>query len=913
MIKFVFVSFVIWTIPHLSNAQNPDSLLAQGKALYSKNQIDTVTVFRLYKSAQDKYLAQKKYDGYVQSTMCIGAVYDNEGIDYQRAIREYRRGEKYFGRISLPTHFNANLMLAGALQRAEKLAESEQYFLKNEDLLSKNKGLISRLDPQFLFAFYGRYGKLAEVLGDYQRALILYEKMLCLSENPALNEMLNYGLTYKANLHTARGEYAKAVELFERAKPISFYTIDLSEIYAYKANCYLKMKQLDKAESEINKAFELFRKSKQNNQEVINKSYEKNLYLIFAKLQKALNKPQQAKEAFLKVLALGQYKNTALSAEAFLGLGELSENKSKQEAKNYYQKAIEAVWLNAKKENFRDILSSKECFVALRHKANAEDGTQAIKTFRLAIKLAEKIRIGYESADAKLFFSEEIRPIYAEALEAVWKYSAQKEKDAFEFIEKSKESVLADALRENEIRPKTIDAAKILEEQSLRRQITQNRLLLSQEPSDSLAKVNLLNAEMSQIRLIKSFEEHNQAYFRLKYQSAVMPLAAFQQALDPQTLWVSYLEGKDFLYVLAIGNSQQKFCEIAKTQLFETHLQQLLLAVNTRPGMKIYQGTASSKYVYQHLISPIASLFSSKTRLVFSKDGLLHYLPFDVLEKEGTKDFLIKKYAVSYAHTATMLLEKTSANPKASNILAFAPFTKEVPETTSNDSSLNFLPASEIEVNTIGGRIYTGNLATKNQFLEQYRSHGILHFATHAQIDDQNPDRSFIAFYPDSTHFRLYTNELYDLSLQNSRLVVLSACQSGKGRLAKGEGLLSLARAFLYAGCPSVVASLWNANDRSTAYISTRFHENLQKHQSLDLALQNAKLNYFSSEIGQELDHPYYWSHLVLIGYREGFEAGYTAYLLALGLVIIFVLCVLYWKKLSELDSQTNDDEYPDL
>ena len=99
MIKFVFVSFVIWTIPHLSNAQNPDSLLAQGKALYSKNQIDTVTVFRLYKSAQDKYLAQKKYDGYVQSTMCIGAVYDNEGIDYQRAIREYRRGEKYFGRI----------------------------------------------------------------------------------------------------------------------------------------------------------------------------------------------------------------------------------------------------------------------------------------------------------------------------------------------------------------------------------------------------------------------------------------------------------------------------------------------------------------------------------------------------------------------------------------------------------------------------------------------------------------------------------------------------------------------------------------------------------------------------------------------------------------------------------------------
>src|ERR1041385_508618 len=105
------------------------------------------------------------------------------------------------------------------------------------------------------------------------------------------------------------------------------------------------------------------------------------------------------------------------------------------------------------------------------------------------------------------------------------------------------------------------------------------------------------------------------------------------------------------------------------------------------------------------------------------------------------------------------------------------------------------------------------------------------HLATHAIVSNDEPLNSFIAFYPsnDPNDYRLYAREIYNMDLDSTELVILSACETGTGKLVKGEGLMSLSRAFAYAGCPNIITSLWKAEDKATSFITRRLHVYLDK------------------------------------------------------------------------------------
>src|SRR5690606_9843172 len=158
------------------------------------------------------------------------------------------------------------------------------------------------------------------------------------------------------------------------------------------------------------------------------------------------------------------------------------------------------------------------------------------------------------------------------------------------------------------------------------------------------------------------------------------------------------------------------------------------------------------------------------------------------------------------------------------------------------------LGASKKEVEKIGGSIYLEKAATKQVFLKVAKSYGIIHLATHARADSEKPLNSFIAFYPEpdssGAGYRLYTDELYNYRLDSAKLVVLSACEAGGGKLVRGEGIISLARAFAYAGCPNIVTTLWQASDRAAALITAGLHQYLKEGYSKDAALRLAKLDY---------------------------------------------------------------------
>jgi CHAT domain-containing protein len=186
-------------------------------------------------------------------------------------------------------------------------------------------------------------------------------------------------------------------------------------------------------------------------------------------------------------------------------------------------------------------------------------------------------------------------------------------------------------------------------------------------------------------------------------------------------------------------------------------------------------------------------------------------------------------------------------------------------------STLSNLPWSHFEVgsisNEISGEAYYDESASESVFKSEAGKHGIIHIATHAFTDDESPSYSRLLFNSNGNSGDdgiLYAYEIYNLRL-NSELAVLSSCNTGMGRLVKGEGIFSLARAFMYAGVPSVVMSLWDIDDRSTAEIVVGFYKRLSNGETKSDALRNVKLDYLRQS-DQLTANPVYWAGLVSIG-----------------------------------------------
>lgn len=146
----------------------------------------------------------------------------------------------------------------------------------------------------------------------------------------------------------------------------------------------------------------------------------------------------------------------------------------------------------------------------------------------------------------------------------------------------------------------------------------------------------------------------------------------------------------------------------------------------------------------------------------------------------------------------------------------------------------------------------------------------------------------------------MYEREIYNLDLKSAKLVILSACETGNGQLVSGEGVVSLSRAFSYAGCKSVITSLWKADDKSTAFILKRLHAYLQEGFAKDDALQKAKQDYLANrDIDDKYKTPFYWAHLLLIGDREPIrKSGFRVDVpVIVSLFLVLVGFLLYKKR----------------
>ncbi|NOT76547.1 MAG: CHAT domain-containing protein [Cyclobacteriaceae bacterium] len=532
---------------------------------------------------------------------------------------------------------------------------------------------------------------------------------------------------------------------------------------------------------------------------------------------------------------------------------------------------------------------------SLRLKAQALEAKHFGKTLRLTEltsalsclyscdSLIDDIRFHSSDENDKIELGSSANEVYEDGVRVAHAMSEmtinfkQYEQAAFYFAEKSKSAVLQESIADAEAKSFAgIPEALLDEEKTLKASIATLTQKLSQKPSveeEKLLRESLFNLNQKYETFTKQLEKNYPDYFDLKYNQTTPSIADIQKILDNKTAIVCYFiaEKNQRLYSFIISKSKFRIYNSTMPSDFD----RLIKGFNN----SLYFSVADS---YSRISNQLSKLLlrgisPGYKDIVIIPGGRLGTMPFEALstskiiehQSYSTIDYLAKKYSISYEFSAGLLLQKSRSSKQSqpSSIFLCAPITFPVKD------NLDDLPGTEKEVSNIAqlfastAMIAKGTDANesliKSGKLSEYR---YLHFATHGIVDEESPElsRIYLQSAP-SEDGNVFSGEIFNLKL-NADLTVLSACQTGLGKFSKGEGVIGLSRALVYAGAKNIMVSYWSVSDESTSELMTSFYEKLLAQSSPNFreALQQAKTEMIKKSTYAA---PYYWAPFVLIGF----------------------------------------------
>lgn len=383
-------------------------------------------------------------------------------------------------------------------------------------------------------------------------------------------------------------------------------------------------------------------------------------------------------------------------------------------------------------------------------------------------------------------------------------------------------------------------------------------------------------------------------YFQLKYNSFFTSLETIRNNLHFKQALVEYVFADTILYTFIVDDQQKKVITQEIDSSFANDCIQYYKLLQSQEFDKNVHDTYEqyvtlARKFYKVLVEPVRKI-TDRGEIIFVPDGELMYLPFETFLTEDVDTeyidylhlpYLIHDLSVGYSYSATLLFNQRR-HPVAGNreVLAFAPayenlLDNEQPEVwnrQSNPDLLIPLLGAREEVRDIAqllpARVFLDYEATEHNFKKYSEDFSVLHLAMHTIMNDDEPMYSRLAFARTENDTMedhdLFTYEIYNLDL-NADMVVLSSCSSGYGKIQKGEGMMSMARGFMYAGCPTIVMTLWQVSDKSSAELMSHFYKYLKQGKSKNEALRRAKIDYIHAS-DKLKSNPYFWSSFLVVG-----------------------------------------------
>lgn len=697
------------------------------------------------------------------------------------------------------------------------------------------------------------------------------------------------------------GDYDRAMENLQKALAIdkklgddgniSKDLINIGEIHRRQGLLTGSSTELFQALVRFNDALELSRKTKDSKTEMIALNNLGATYSHLGDNHKALASFLSGFESSTKarnIEAMGMLLNNIGIVYSQLG--------NYEESTKYYQKAIDlALSISGGK-----ILWEAYLEIADSYKKQGK-WDAALDNYKKSISVIENIRSGISTEDLKATYlgtDKRIDAYYNMIDLYVRRYQERgdqtDETEAFDYLERAKARAFLDSIEVSKLNLTVgIDQKLLNKETELMNDISRlhTKLLAPELSSDQRNTItaDLSNYEDELDSTKREIREASPAYANLNYPSTVTLAEAQNNLIGEGVVCFAYILGKENSYAFAISKDDIDIFPLPNKIQIQNLVQEHLRSI-TDPANQVFP---AANQLFEMLIRPG---LKQNTRTIFIvPDDVLYLVPFETLSmKTGSRDWLIKEFKVAYIPSLSSLRElqdrrrSRGSRGLQKDILAigdpnYGPPGDNEPANASASSEQNPSPAyysrfeplkySGQEVKEIASLfkprrrdVLLGDLATEENFKrENLADYRIIHFAAHAVVDDKKPARSAIvlslAQNRDEDGF-IQMREVFGLKL-SADLVTLSACETGLGRLLRGEGIEGLNRAFFYAGASSVLMSLWAINDQASYQLLERFYTHLRSSNSIMSALRRAKLEMIDSGV---LEHPYYWAGFVVTG-----------------------------------------------
>jgi CHAT domain-containing protein len=641
----------------------------------------------------------------------------------------------------------------------------------------------------------------------------------------------------------------------------------------------------------------------------------------------------------LKLLKVYQLESRGPASGFYLSFGDyFREVNQIDSALVYYQKSIIAASQGFKllepkyNPEIDKIYQQDYCLQSLIRKAsifsdlfnktkNRDYAKQALQSYTLAEQLLTLGRSELDLDESKWNFMDANFRLYENALSLLYTSQQMVENEidqCFFFMESSKSKSLSDALAIAQATDEVMASDSALQFLSAqKRQIHNLRDQINEftEQGNSGTEIEKLRYAMvdadRKIQIMEAkINEKYPTYLPLKYSYKLPSLDAVKEYTRKNKICViEYFWGLDDVYALGIFGDNIRFKKLGSSDTLEKKInavrQFLTSRKNSFDQKTVISFSQNSFGLYQDIISPFSDLISLSKRLVVVPDGILSQLPLEVLTKSsGGKsfhklDYLINDHIVSYAFSSAYLLQPSPLITKDNRMLAFAFTGGNTMRSFKSTNGLNELTGSDDELRSLhekfsDGTYLTGLDVTETNFKTMSPEYSLLHLAVHGR-GDPDKDYSSALFFRDSASQddgKLHWYELLGLRLK-ARLAVISSCESGIGKEYRGEGMLSMASAFAYAGCSNVVMGMWKVDDRVSALLMNKFYKNLKEGKTVDEALGEAKKAYLNNADGL-MANPKLWASLVAYGNHNVLQENESHLFYWMFLIVLLVIAVIY-------------------
>jgi CHAT domain-containing protein/ketosteroid isomerase-like protein len=857
---------------------------ASGSEYYNQARYEqAMPRFRIAQALAEKINDRK---GIAASLHSIGAIHYRQGnyaqaLDFNHRALKLREedGDKAGAASSLNFIGSIHYRLGNYTQALDFYNRS----LKLREEVGDKLGVALSLDN--IGFIYGWQGK-------YAQALELHHRSLKVIEEVGGKEDVALCLTNIGNIYYRQGSYAQALDFYRRS-------LKLLEEVGYKAGIAGTLNNIGaihRYQDDFTQALDYYHRSLKLNEELGNK----------AGMTLALNNIgniHQNQDAYTRAMdfyhrgmkLLEEVGNKAGIADTLINIGNLHYRQGK------YAQALEQAQKAA--AIARSIGDAETVFTACLNEGRAHQAlknlTEARRSFTEAIAVAETLRRASAGGEVgqQLLFERKTTPYLAMSDLLV---SQNETAEALSFVERAKARTMLDTLQSGRVNiAKAMTAQEREQEDNLRAQLVSlNAQVFREQQRDKRDQGRLKELESRRAQTQLAFDDFQTRLYashpELKVQRGeVKPLSLPEAGAllpDDKTALLEYAVAGDKTLLFILTKAAYAASITPDLKVYSIPIKAKDLAGRTEKFRRMLAGKdigfkKEAKAFYELLLKPAQSTLRGKSSLIIAPDGPLWELPFQALVSDAGR-YLIEEAAISYAPSLTYLremsrkrvVEQTGArrtllaigNPAlARQVGARAQFA------TRGDEKLEPLPLAEKEALALAvlygaeqTKVYTEAEAMESRFKEEAGGYRILHLATHGILNNSSPMYSQVLLSQADTSEKedglLEAWEIMNLDLKTD-LVVLSACETARGRVGAGEGVIGLTWAFFVAGAPAIVVSQWKVIDTSTQHLMVEFHRQLKTKPSQGKAksLRQAMLKVMKRP---KTVHPYHWAPFVLVG-----------------------------------------------